>query len=88
MGPPSGLEGVPVFIGTSDVDEWVPLVRVDQTAAVFSAAGPSLDYRVFEGRAHDISDEEQKAAPRAHPPSGLPRPSLTAEEVLDNDLSR
>lgn len=60
--PPSGIEGVPVFIGTSDVDEWVPLARVEETAAVFSAAGANLDYRVFEGKGHDVSDEEKQAA--------------------------
>lgn len=60
--PPAGLEALPIFIGTSDVDEWVPLERVNDTAAVFSAAGARLDYRVYEGMDHEICDDEKQAA--------------------------
>lgn len=42
------------------VFEWVPLERVDETAAIFKAVGADVDYRVFEGKAHKT--EEARAA--------------------------
>ena len=46
IGPPGsswnfggGFDGAPVFLGTSDVDEWVPASRVAETAEVLTGLG-------------------------------------------------
>jgi phospholipase/carboxylesterase len=58
---PAGLENVPVFIGCSDDDEWIPERRVHDTAGVFHSAGAAVDYRIYEAMGHVISDDERDA---------------------------
>jgi phospholipase/carboxylesterase len=69
IGPPgtswtsdASLAGTPVLLTTSDVDEWVPLERVKETADVFRAMGADVHLRVCPGRGHLVSDEELQAA--------------------------
>ncbi|MGG0718000.1 hypothetical protein ABE096_10495 [Robertmurraya massiliosenegalensis] len=56
------LDGTPVFLGTSDVDEWVPVERVHESEALFARMGAETDKRVFEGMGHLVNDEEVDAA--------------------------
>jgi phospholipase/carboxylesterase len=55
-GPP--LDGVPVLLATSDVSEWVPLTRVEETRRVLEARGAEVTLRVYEGMGHEINDDE------------------------------
>jgi phospholipase/carboxylesterase len=68
IGPPDrdrhhagDLAGTPVFLGTSDVDEWVPEARVHETAEALRAQGGAVELRVYPGMAHEINDDEISA---------------------------
>ncbi len=57
---PVGLDGVPVFLSTSDIDPHVPLVRVRETARVFKAAGAEVTLRVHPGAPHTVVASDVK----------------------------
>lgn len=61
---PTGLDRVPVFLASSDVDPHVPLARVQETARVFEAAGARVTLRVHPGAPHTVlpSDVEEVRA--------------------------
>jgi predicted esterase len=52
------FEGTPVYLGTSDPDDWVPVWRVRETAAAFEAQGASVTLEVFAGMEHLVNDQE------------------------------
>lgn len=52
------LQGTPVFLGSSDIDEWVPEARVHETAALFHVRGAEVDTRIYPGMAHLVCDDE------------------------------
>ena len=56
------LEGTPVFVGCSDVDPHIPLIRIERTAAVFRQLGGDVDLRVYPGFGHDVNADEVEAA--------------------------
>jgi len=56
------LAETPIFLGTSDVDAWVPLSRVQQTAAAFEQRGARVELTVYPNLEHLVSDEEIAAA--------------------------
>ena len=64
IGPPgttwegASLEGTPIVLATSDVDDWVPLARTEGTRDVFTARGGEVTWRVYEGMEHIINDDE------------------------------
>jgi phospholipase/carboxylesterase len=65
IGPPGtdllhdgDLAGTPVFLGTSDVDPWVPEPRVHETAEALRAQGAAIELRVYPGMGHEINDDE------------------------------
>ena len=58
----ASLGGTPVLLTGSDVDEWVPLARVKETADVFRAMGAEVRLRACPGRSHLVSDDEVRAA--------------------------
>lgn len=55
------LDGVPVFIGCSDVDSHVPAWRVEETAEVLATLGATVDMRFYPGMGHLINAEELAA---------------------------
>ena len=59
---PGSFDGTPVFLGCSDVDHHVPQARVEETAAVFTRMGASVDTRIYPGMAHIVNDDEIAAA--------------------------
>jgi len=68
IGPPgtqwptdAQLEGTPVFIGCSDIDDHVPLARVNESADVFRRAGAAVDERIYPGMAHTVNADEAGA---------------------------
>ena len=52
------LNGLPVLLTGSDVDEWVPEARVRETASVLTSLGAEVRCRIYPGRAHVVGDEE------------------------------
>jgi len=65
IGPPGmardyagGFDNMPVFIGGSDVDPWVALDLMRDTAKVFEDMGAHVDFRTYPGMAHTINQEE------------------------------
>lgn len=65
--PPPGaggprLRGVPVLVGGSRRDPWVPAARMDETAAVFARLGARVETRFHDAAVHVVSDEEIAAA--------------------------
>lgn len=52
------LKGTPVFLGSSDIDSWVPERRVYETAAVFKRMGADVTARIYKGMDHLVNDDE------------------------------
>jgi phospholipase/carboxylesterase len=52
------LEGTPIFLGTSDIDTWVPVARVRETANVFENLGAQVKLAVYPNLEHLVNDEE------------------------------
>ena len=46
---PGSFDGMPVFLGCSDVDAHIPKARVDESAAVFERMGASVTKRLYPG---------------------------------------
>jgi phospholipase/carboxylesterase len=55
------FEGTPAYLGTSDPDDWVPVWRVRETAAVLEALGAAVQLEVFDGLEHVVDDAEISA---------------------------
>jgi predicted esterase len=65
IGPPGwrwryggSFNGTPIFLGTSDVDEFVPEQRVRETAEIFEKMGANITLRVYPGMDHVVNDDE------------------------------
>ena len=65
IGPPGtarnyagSLAGTPVLVGASDPDPHVPFERVEETGAVLTRMGASVDLRRYPGMPHTINQEE------------------------------
>jgi phospholipase/carboxylesterase len=54
---PTCVEGLPALFATSDIDEFVPLWRVQETAAIYRSTGAAVDLGVSLGTAHEIVDD-------------------------------
>jgi phospholipase/carboxylesterase len=54
---PTAVNGLPALFGTSDIDEFVPLWRVQETVAIYGSAGAAVELRVCPGAAHEIVDD-------------------------------
>jgi phospholipase/carboxylesterase len=52
------LGGTPVFVGCSDVDPFIPLDRVRQSAEVMRGLGGDVTARIYPGLGHTIVPEE------------------------------
>ena len=69
IGPPGStwnfggsFEGTPAFLGTSDVDEWVPASRVLETEKILSARGARVELEVYPRMEHVVCDDEIRRA--------------------------
>ena len=56
------LDGMPVFLGCSDVDPHIPLARVQETAAVLRQLGARVETRIYPRMGHTINQDEIDAA--------------------------
>lgn len=68
VGPPGtprnyqgAFDGMPVFLGCSDIDAHIPLERVEESADVFSRMGAAVDERIYPGMGHTINADELAA---------------------------
>ena len=52
------LDGVPVFLGCSDVDFHIPKERVLESADIFRARGAAVTAILYPGMDHTVNDEE------------------------------
>jgi phospholipase/carboxylesterase len=55
---PGSFAGTPVFLGCSDIDTHIPLVRVHETRDVFIRMGAAVTERIYPGMGHTVNDEE------------------------------
>jgi predicted esterase len=55
---PGSFDGMPVFIGGSDVDPWVEHVLLKDTASVFEKMGAKVDFRTYPRMAHTVNPDE------------------------------
>jgi len=51
-------DGMPVFIGCSDIDPYIPLARVRETAAFFQTGKAQVDLKIYPGMDHTIIQDE------------------------------
>jgi predicted esterase len=58
---PGSFNGMPVFIGGSDVDPWVEHSLLTDTASVFEKMGADVDFRTYPGMAHTVNQGEIEA---------------------------
>ena len=65
IGPPGtprdyagALDGTPVFLGCSDVDSHVPLVRVNESRDVLRRLGGEVTERIYPGMGHTVNADE------------------------------
>lgn len=52
------FDGMPVFMGGSDVDPWVAHDLMAESAAVFEQMGATVDFRTYPGMAHTVNQDE------------------------------
>lgn len=52
------FEGTPVFITTSEIDEWVPVSRVEETASIFKGMNAKVSMKIYTDREHEVSEDE------------------------------
>jgi phospholipase/carboxylesterase len=55
---PGSLSGTPVFLGCSDVDEHIPLDRVEESAAELAKMGGDVTLRIYPGMGHTVNADE------------------------------
>ena len=68
IGPPGtqwnhegSFDGMPVFLGCSDVDPHIPLQRVRESADVFRRMRANVDERIYKQMGHVVSRDEIEA---------------------------
>ena len=52
------LDGMPVFIGCSDIDQFIPESRVRETASLFEAMNATVDLQIYSGMDHTVNLDE------------------------------
>jgi predicted esterase len=55
---PGSLHGMPVFIGGSDVDPWIPDDLQHETALVLEKMGAEVNFQIYDGMPHTVNDDE------------------------------
>ncbi len=52
------LDDMPVFIGCSDIDQHIPLSRVEETASLFTSMNAKVDLQIYSGMGHSVNADE------------------------------
>lgn len=55
---PGSLEGVPAFLGCSDIDPHIPKDRVLESEAILSGMGAQVTTRLYPGMGHLVNEDE------------------------------
>jgi predicted esterase len=55
---PGSFDGMPAFIGGSDVDPWVTFELMQDTASVLERMGAEVDFRTYPGMGHTVNMDE------------------------------
>lgn len=56
--PDAGLHQTPVFLGSADVDDWIPLSKFKETEHFLVRSNAVVDARIYPDIGHSICDEE------------------------------
>jgi phospholipase/carboxylesterase len=56
--PVGSLDGLPMFFGSAEDDDWVPIEAVRGTVAAFQRAGARCELRVYDDEEHGVNDDE------------------------------
>jgi phospholipase/carboxylesterase len=59
--PVGSLDGLPMFFGIAEDDDWIPLEAVRDTVAAFQRAGARCELRVYDEEEHGVNDDEVAA---------------------------
>jgi phospholipase/carboxylesterase len=59
--PVGSLDGLPMFFGIAEQDDWIPLDAVRETVAAFRRAGARCELRVYDEDEHGVNDDEAAA---------------------------
>jgi phospholipase/carboxylesterase len=57
---PGRLDGVPVFLGCSDVDDHIPVERVHESTAVLKELGANVLEAIYPGMGHTVNVDEMR----------------------------
>ena len=52
------LYGMPVFIGCSDIDQFIPVSRVEETATLFESMQADVRLNIYSGMGHTVNADE------------------------------
>jgi phospholipase/carboxylesterase len=55
---PGRFHDTPILLGCSDVDEYIPLSRVEESSAVLEAMGATVEKRIYPGMPHTVNQDE------------------------------
>lgn len=61
---PGSLSDTPIFVGSSDRDAHVPLVRVRESTAILRRMGALVDERIYPGMGHTVNHDEIETVDR------------------------
>ena len=56
--PVGSLDGLPMFFGIAEEDDWIPVEAVRGTVAAFQRAGARCELRVYDDPEHGVNDDE------------------------------
>lgn len=56
------MEKTPVFLGCSDQDPYIPMERVNESAAIFEDLNAAVEKRIYEGMGHTVNEDELRYA--------------------------
>jgi phospholipase/carboxylesterase len=59
--PVGSLDGLPMFFGIAEKDDWIPIDAVRDTVAAFRRAGARCELRVYDDEEHGVNDDEVAA---------------------------
>jgi phospholipase/carboxylesterase len=59
--PVGSLDGLPMFFGIAEHDDWIPIDAVRDTVAAYQRAGARCELRVYDDEEHGVNDDEAAA---------------------------
>jgi predicted esterase len=59
--PAGSVEGLPMFFGIAEDDDWIPVDAVRDTMSAFQRAGARCELRIYDAGEHGVNDDEAAA---------------------------